>query len=310
MLELPTKGFALSTQKHNIQLDCFCDWIEGCITWVDDRISQSDLVDALTDGNLYHDQDFAKIFISDAFLELQRRESCLGDVCPWHSESARIVRRIPWETSPAYSFCLLLSLKVLYRQHFQRFGADYNAQGSLFERLTVESLTTLGWKTHSTGWSKQSANSIRDKVHNLSVHLSEPTNKGAVERWTDDDAKDGGLDVVCHLGFRDNWAGRPLLYVQCASGENWKEKRASPVLSVWAKLIDLATHPSRGIAIPFSLLADEFRKSANYDHLTLLLDRCRVCAPVPALKQTWVSKALSDELVAWTDQRWTVLPTM
>ncbi len=83
MLELPTKGFGISTGNvHNVDLDRFCDWIEGCVLWSDDRVSQSDMVDALVEENIYRDQEFAKELISDAFKELRRRASHLGDVCP------------------------------------------------------------------------------------------------------------------------------------------------------------------------------------------------------------------------------------
>jgi hypothetical protein len=124
-----------------------------------------------------------------------------------------------------------------------------------------------------------------------------------VDRWTEDNAKDAGLDVVCHLLFPDQWARRPLFYVQCASGENWKDKRHTPVLDLWDKLLDLATRPSRGIAIPFALLADEFRRAANFDHLALFLDRHRLCGPPLMGKTTWLSSDLARDLKKWTASR-------
>ena len=43
MLALPTHGFSQPTDvspdeiKHNIELDIFCDWIESCVLFDEDR---------------------------------------------------------------------------------------------------------------------------------------------------------------------------------------------------------------------------------------------------------------------------------
>ncbi len=271
MFVLPSKGFSISVHVHNVRLDCLAEWIEGCVTFDQDQISHSDVVDMLLEENMYKEQDFAKELVDDGFTELSRRARCLGKVCPFVVNGRHVKRSMSWQDTPAYSFCLLLSLQVSYRAAFtEKFGTDFTEQGLLFERLTTESLGAIGWKTHSTGWSKASAASIQEKVEALATHLGERSSEGAVNRWTTNNAKDGGLDVVCHVPFADGWAGRPLYYVQCASGENWKEKRSSPNLALWDKLLDLVTRPSRGIAIPFALLADQFRRDALCDDLCSL----------------------------------------
>ena len=304
MLVPPSKGFALSVNTHNVALDALTEWIEGCITFVDSTLSRSDILDVLLEENIYVNQDFAKMRVDDAWAELNRRKKCLGEHCTFAVHGARVNRTQPWTEAPAYAFCLLLSLQVSYRPAFTEiFGRDYMEQGILFERLTAAAMQFTGWKTHSTGWSKVAANSIRDKVEALAAHLGEPSRPGAIESWTDAFAKDGGLDVVCHFPFEDGWPGRPLLYVQCASGENWKEKRPTPNLALWTKLLDLATAPTRGIAIPFVLLADDFRKAANCDFLSLLLDRHRLSAPSPTAEKGWLSNELAKDLNKWTKGR-------
>ncbi len=177
----------------------------------------------------------------------------------------------------------------------------------MFKRLTMEALAQLGLKTYSAGWSKTNAQSIETNVEALAKHLGEPINDGAHKRWTPTHAKDGGLDVVCHLSFTDGWAGRPLFYVQCASGEDWKIKRATPNLALWDKLLDLVTRPTRGIAIPFALLADQFRRDALYDHLSIFLDRHRLTSPVDGIDASWLSNGLVKDLHRWTKKRLDVL---
>ncbi len=131
MLALPTKGFAPSAKKHNVRIDCLCEWIEGCVTFEQDRISQTDIIDMLIEGNLYTDQNFAKQRVDDAFTELARRGRCLGQNCPFSIHPRHVNRTKSWEDSPAYAFCLLVSLQVFYRAAFnEAFGADFTEQGA------------------------------------------------------------------------------------------------------------------------------------------------------------------------------------
>lgn len=306
MLSLPTKGFSVSVNKHNVDLPSLVDWIEACITFDDDRVSKIDVVDVLLEESIYTDQDFAKERLSDAWMELRRRAKCLGNVCPYGFEGEHLVRKHSWQEVSPFAFCLMLSLQPLYRSI--RDLADYPAQGLLFEQLTEGALSEMGWSTHLVGWSKAESTSIALKVSALANHLGEPegTNLGL---WTTEHAKDGGLDVVCHLPFNDGWAGRPVLFVQCASGENWESKRSTPILSIWRKLLDFTTDPIRGISIPFALMRDEFRRKANYDLLVLLMDRHRVCAPRDEVDRNWVAEDLRISLNNWLDSRVAALLT-
>ena len=307
MLIPPTRGFAISVNRHNVELDALVDWVEACITFVDDDISQSDVADVLIEEGKYREQDFAKERIADACLELQRRSDCLGDAGTYKVLGPRIQRARDWNEAPAFSFCLMASLQGPYREYFHpTFGDDYSEQGLLLERLTAEAMEAIGWRTYPTGWSKMAADSLEVKIEALAGHLNEETRDGALEKWTEEKAKDAGLDVVCHLPFPDNWSGRPLLYVQCASGDNWKDKRATPNLKMWEKLLDLATEPRKGLAVPFAFLAEDFRRAANYDALSLLLDRQRLSAP-PSQIASWLSSDLVEALNNWTGTRLTVL---
>jgi len=309
MLDIPTKGFAPSINKHNVRLGCMCDWIEGCVTFATERLSLSDIVDSLCENGIYRSQDFAEEHVGNAFMELSRRAGCLGNCAPYDIRPTGLFRLREWEHVPAFAFCLMLSLQVLYRGSFRKsLRDDYAEQGLLFERLTVASLERLGWITHSTGWSKHASQTIRHRVEALATHLGEASRPEGIDRWTEDHAKDGGLDVVCHFGFTDRWSGRPLLCVQCASGEDWKGKRATPNLDLWEKLLDVATRPRRGISIPFALLRDDFRRAANYDGLCLLLDRHRLCAPRKNMEADWLPEDLANALNTWTRARIGVLP--
>src|SRR5262249_14215906 len=111
---------------------------------------------------------FARERVDDAWKEHSRRKKCFYTACLFKISGTRVELVRSWKQAPAYSFCLMLSLQVLYRDTFiAKSGTDYTDQGVLFERLTAEALEALGWKTHATGWSKDAAASILDKGHRL-----------------------------------------------------------------------------------------------------------------------------------------------
>lgn len=139
----------------------------------------------------------------------------------------------------------------------------------------------------------------------MAAHLNESARRDAIPNWTSEWAKDVGLDVVCHMPFPDKRSGRPVLYVQCASGENWEGKRGTPNIRQWDQILELVTKPTRGISVPFVFLEPEFRRAATYDELSLFLDRHRLSAPVKwnSQRSTWVSTQLRTELNNWTKSR-------
>jgi hypothetical protein len=309
MLRLPREGFRLSVSAHNVSPDALIEWIEGSITFADDRVTQSDVIDILTEEDIYRSQDFAREALEIAWAEMARRQKALGSYCPYSVDGQRIRRILEWPDTPAYSFCLLLALQVRYRDALDAaVPRDYITQGSLFERLTLAALSGRGMAVHSTAWSKVASTSIRERVADLAEHLGERTLEGGIEHWAEPQIKDGGLDVVCNLPFPDGWGGRPLYLVQCASGENWREKKATPKVALWEKLIDFTTKPMRGFAMPFALLEDEFRREANDDLLALFLDRHRLGALSAADPSTWPGPALRLDLNAWTRPRADALP--
>ena len=76
---------------------------------------------------------------------------------------------------------------------------------------------------------------------------------GGIGRWTKASAKDAGLDMVCERPFGDARGGRPLFFFQCASGADWTEKRRTPDLRLWTKLLDFSNEPQRGFARAYQL---------------------------------------------------------
>ena len=307
MLLLPETGFQPSPTRHNVKLDILVDWLEGSVAFVDEDLSQNDVVDALIENEVYSDQDCALTQVSDAWEERDRRAGVVFDGAPFEVTGRRINRKCSWNENPAYSFCLLLSLHVLFKTWAKDFGSDYTVQGDLFERLTVECLDQLGWTTYRTGWTPGNAKKIKQVVADVSDHLRESEQPGAVDKWIGPLANEEGLDVVCSDPFNDGWGGRPLFFFQCASGANWIDKLHTPHLGTWQKVIDFTTNPQRGFSIPFALLEHKFRKSALRVN-GMFLDRFRLLSPSVEGDIGWTSKPLAQDILRWMRPRVKKLP--
>lgn len=299
---MPTKGFSESVNQHNCDLEPFTDWVEGSVLFLGEDVTRSDLVDRLLEGNIYRNQEFAHRWLDTVFGELRRRLALISPNPPIIIEGSRVKRVENWDRHPAYAFCMGLSLQIHYREAVKgAFGIDYHVQGRLFEKLIAESLHANDWSVESVGWSHETAHSVAEQVQGLASALGEDQRPGAVERWTEPKAKDSGLDLVAWQSFPDGWSGRPVCLVQCASGEDWHDKLATPDLRIWGQLISFTTEPRRGLAMPFAPEAEVFRRRAGRDGVMLLLDRHRVMHTKG--KIPYPSPKLATDLNQWTANR-------
>ena len=311
MLALPSRGVARSVNSHNVRLDVICDWIEGTLLFDEPSVSASDVVDLLVANDIYDSQSFAWELMADVWSELRRRAGLLQSGYPMAINGWRLTRQCRWDAVPGHSFCLGLSLAEWLPDWARAFGKDYSEQGELFELFVAESISKSlpDWEIHLTGWSKASARKLPDVITALTTWLGEPET-GNRERWTKETANEAGLDLVCIRPMADRRPGIPLYLVQCASGVTngplWEQKRRTPDLGLWAKLIDFAVQPRRGFATPFSFREDDFRMHCHAVD-GLLLDRYRLLAPSVA-STGWLSPTTAKRMREWLRPRLKSLP--
>lgn len=307
MLAIPERGFARSVEVHNTNLDVLADWIEASLLFPEEtEISSVQVVDLLSEAQIYERQAFAWERVDDAWTELRRRQECLGDSSPFAIEPIRLTRRTAWRDTPAYSFCLILSLAKWYPTWAKRFGRDYTEQGELFELVTRASLESLfiGWRFHLTGWTRTRANKLGAVVREIAALLGETI--GKIERWTRPGANEAGLDLLCYRPFSDARVGVPVYLVQCASGGDWESKLHTPRLEIWQRLVEFAATPRKAFATPFAFLDEDFiRNCALVDGL--LIDRCRLLS-AGRENPDWIAPELRARLLAWLEPRIAQLP--
>ena len=301
MLVIPTKGFG-----REVQLDIFCDWIEGSIVFDEEELSQIDIVDVLLEEEIYNNQDSAHQMVTNAWIELQNRSRWIGNGCVFIIDNQWLRRKAQWKETPAHIFCILSSLASSYDWWISEFGRDYTEQGELFEQLTKESLEAQfgsNWIIYQTGWTRTNTVRLKEVVNEVIVRLGE--NPGDIELWDHSNAKEMGLDLLCYKPFPDKRIGIPVYLMQCASGGNWKSKLYTPDLNVWNDLVRFRNQPVKAFSTPFSFLDEQFKQNCVFVK-GLLMDRCRLlCAS--RYNQDWVSETLKGRIIAWADPRVKVL---
>lgn len=302
MLTIPDNGFTRSVDTNRMKVQIVCDWLEASILFEQEEISITDIIDVLMENNLCANETIAEEVVNDTWNELQRRirwtDRTYGiDI---DARSARPARE--WEDAIAHTFCLLLSLAPNYSWWTSEFGHSYMEQGDLFELLTKASLEAQlneKWTIIQTGWTRSHARNLPHIVTQIADHLDERPR--TLPLWINNQSKELGLDLLCVRKFADNRAGIPLYMLQCASGNNWKEKVYTPKLGRWKKIIDFYSYPVRGISIPFCVNDNDFLSSC-LDVEGLFLDRCRLLSAA-ASDPEWLSGEFKNRLRDWCQPR-------
>src|SRR5205085_5811090 len=260
----------------NIDFAILCDWIEGSALFQDEEeLKASEVIDILTENNIYASQDFAWEIITSAWGELSRRLAWIGNATPVEIARLRLRRLCRWQDAPAHSFCMALSYAQWYPRWAKQFGQDHTEQGELFERLTKEAMEKFfpDWVIYRTGWSRTQATRLNGLVRDVVNRLGEAI--GNVQRWTNNKANEAGLDLLCYKPFIDGRVGVPVFLMQCASGGNWEGKLHTPNMQIWKKIVQWASTPKKAFAMPYALPDDEFIEDCNLAN-GLFLDRYRL----------------------------------
>ncbi len=309
MLELPRAGMQLSVERHNVELDALCDWLEASALFDEEEPSRSEVVDILIENTIYRRQDFAMEMVQNAWGELERRQSWAGRGAAIEVFGQRLRPLGAWQDWPAHSFCLALACARLYPDWRSQFGPDYTQQGDLFESLTKESLERIlpGWRAHRTGWTPTRPIGLAAAAADVASRLGEQL--GDVGYWGSRGAHEEGLDILCYRSLEDDRVGTPAYMIQCASGTNWRDKLGTPDLNVWTTIVTFASKPKRGFSMPFTLSNDrDFARSClRVDGM--LLDRNRLLA-AGRIDPDWVSTRLTNLLIDWLGPRVNALPRM
>lgn len=305
MLVKPDKGFLPSVNKHRSDNAIVCDWIEASVLFDDGSLSKPEIVDALTDLEIYSDSDFAFEYAESLFNELDSRRKGMTASYPFRRQGNTFEARGTWNNFPEYSFCLLVSLLPHYKSWRDEFGPDYGQQGDLFEAITAFRLEKIlpEWDVRRYGWTRDNTNPLSDLLPDIAGLLCERC--GDHEYWAGKQANDAGLDVLCVRTFPDQRVGFFSLLVQCASGAEWRGKLRDPNLNKWIKYIDFACKPYKAVSIPYALENVKYRQRVN-ESQGLLFDRLRLFSQ----EVEPIEHAIAQEIENWLQPAVNCCPMM
>jgi hypothetical protein len=298
MLPIPTTTTGLGYEEVD-ETTIYADWVECSALFHDEEISKSDVKDCFSEIDSF-DSEKTPLIVADIWSELERRKLLLGQRCPVSIKGNRITA-MNWQNYAAYSFCLLLSYSKSNREWERKFCNDYQTQGEFFEHISVASLRHLlkDWEVNLTGWSKANSTNIKRQIKDIASELGESIGQ-ETPRPVD---KDGGVDVLCYRLFPDKRGNYPVIFVQCATGRNWTDKRREDALRLWSNWIHFKTPNllSRGFAVPFAFGDETFRQTQIHGDC-LILDRIRLFSH-NTIESKWLSINLLTKIEAWVTQK-------
>ena len=300
MLSHPT-DFLKVARDLELENSVFLDWLEATNLFLEEELSQTDVVDHLVQEQVFEDQNSASEFVLSAWTALQRRMSWIGPHAPIVFKDRWMARRVNWQDVPAHSYCLVVSLGSNCEGWHTIFGPNYVEQGRLFESITRAAMEARfrGWTFLQTGWSRNNTSILAAVIDDLISAIDE--RKGKPDDYLNQDAKDAGVDLVWHLRFADARGGAPIYLAQCASGKNWDQKVNEPNIKEWTKIVDFADPPRKAFSLPFSLSERELRRQSNRAD-GLMVDRYRLLAQDDS-ESVWIPGSLRLELIDWLTPR-------
>ncbi|MBG0844003.1 hypothetical protein [Ectopseudomonas composti] len=299
MIELPEKGISTSSKKHNCDMIAVADWAISSALFGEQDLSRTDLVDVLMENQVYTSQDFCNEFIDQVwhYLEHFFNHVKLRSIA---LETRKISFRDDWREDLALAYCLTASLRKIYSTWSKAHCGNHLIQGAILEELTKISLSnyhpTLQFKT--TGWSGTATNAKFEELVNNICSDANFTQKD-LQLWDNGQIKDLGLDVYGYLPGHGRRPGTHFMMYQCASGDNWQDKRSTPDLNIWGDIIKTYTTPIKGMSIPFFVDETDFQKSLIVIKGPLL-DRTTLLSKI---SPDQISEELANTIEEWVHER-------
>lgn len=213
-------------------------------------------------------------FVSEAVREINRRSVNGGKGYPFRIQGNRLELRPGVHRWTPYAFCLMVC------------DRDYWSSGDpstmMFEHVASRALRSylMGSSIRFGAPRNAPRQEIVVALENLTKCTGDSLLRVFPVRSTD---KDLGLDVVGWKDFDDRQTSKMLVYMQCATGEDWHSKSGDLDLSLgglWNQIIRWTTPPVKAMAIPYIVPPGEDWERATPG--LLLMDRLRISSVLPA----------------------------
>ncbi len=235
--------------------DRLSDWIELYVLSEKRPISKSKIISILEDNFVEADEDK----VDSAMTELTRRLDLYGKVKPYDISGSIINPKFDWKKYPGHTLCL----------YYSTYGAASPDKGTkLFEQLT-KACIEKELKCKSILFGFPSTVSFKSQLDTFAAQIREHRDE---DPGPDD--KDRGVDIIARKEFDDRRSNVFLLFIQCAAGKHWSDKKPVAITSYrrfFSFNYDIAI-PSLSITQIISI--SEWRNAT--DDYGLIFDRARL----------------------------------
>ena len=249
------------------------DWLELlALTSPDLNSSRGDLEGALriASQSQLDDDEAIEGKVQEVFSELEQRQQSAGESYPFTVDFRGILQaKSGWDAFPAYAFCLLLS----------NCGSDdYIKTGKLFEQLSCYAIDGYLQCDGNVVPFGSPRVSLGKPFHQAVEELCDLIGEG--EGYSQKPAlnsKDDRVDLVAWRSFADKRSGKLLIFGQCASGRNWKEKLSElnpdAFCDLWMSCAPMSPKV-KAFFVPYRIDHERWDYCVRYGGI--LFDRCRI----------------------------------
>ncbi len=259
------------------------DWIELLIISTNSSISKSKVLSILQkDGVSVDEED-----IDSVISELERRLNLYGKIKPFLIIGSNIIPKFDWQKYPEFTLCL----------YYSTYGVGKTLRGKkrdmgtkLFEDITKNCLESYFQTTgHLFGFPNPLP--FKKQLDNFAKAINEKR----IEHPNPYD-KDRDVDLIIYKQldeFRDNCI---LIFVQCAAGKKWDEKKAVAIDSYRRYMSFSMKATISSLAITQVVDINDWRNAC--DDYGIIIDRARLFRLL-TLKRNIIPKKLNQEIINW-----------
>ena len=263
-------------------IDRVADWIELFVLASNKEISKSKIL-ALLEAE---DVNIAEEDIDSAIGELSRRLTLYGSVKPFKIVGNRVLPNFDWKKHPELALCLYYST---YGVGKLKKGQKADEGTKLFEHITRSCLDNF-LNTNSYLFGFPASKSFKIQLDEFAALINEKRDEDPGPH-----DKDRDVDLVVYKKLDDTRTNSMLLFVQCAAGKNWDEKKAVAIESYrrFVSFNQKTTIPSLATTQVISI--SDWRNAC--DDYGIIVDRARLFRI--SCQKNIIPKKLKDEIQDW-----------